>query len=138
MNAPVKGLLELPEDESSESWFEKYVETYLDRLLRLLEFLTVAGLAIVIFAGAIYEMWWVLCGSLASDRQTRMQNALAMLNGNWKIGLLLLIPLFYRTVRAFLQRAEEFAGIKAPREPVATRVGKRKSSSEDASLSKES
>jgi CMP-N-acetylneuraminic acid synthetase len=86
---------------------------------------------------AIYETYCVLFGSPPSDRQMRMQNALTMLNGNWKIGLLLLIPLFYRTVRAFLQRAEEFAGIKAPREPVATRTGKLKPTLQDNSSSKE-
>lgn len=31
-------------------------------------------------------------------------------------GSLLLIPLFYRTVRAFLERVEKFAGMEAPRE----------------------
>jgi hypothetical protein len=41
-----------------------------------------------------------------------------MANENWKIGLLLLVPLFYRTVRAFLERVEEFMGMKAPRTPI--------------------
>ena len=126
MGESTKKPLESAETESSESWFERHVELWLDRVLKILEFLTVAGLAAVVFTSAIYETYWVLWGCLPSDRQTRMQSVLAMLNGNWKIGLLLLIPLFYRTVRAFLQRAEEFAGIKAPREPVATRTGKRK------------
>lgn len=138
MGEPIRGLLELPEAEPSESWFERYVELWIDRCLKVLEFLIVAGLAIVVFTGAIYETCWVLWGSLPSDRQTRMQNALTMLNGNWKIGLLLLIPLFYRTVRAFLLRAEEFAGIKAPREPVATRTGKLRPASQGNSPSKES
>jgi hypothetical protein len=47
-----------------------------------------------------------------------------MLNGNWKIGLLLLIPLFFRTVRTFLERAEKFAGIEAPRAPAAVHPAK--------------
>ena len=112
------------EPQESESLFER-VELCLDRCLTILEFLTVAGLAIVVVTAAVYETCWVFWGCLQSDRQARMQTALDILNKNWKIGLLLLIPLFYRTVRAFLQRAEEFAGIKAPREPVAKRTGKR-------------
>jgi hypothetical protein len=106
----------------SSSWFGD-LELCLDRSLNILEFLTVAGLAIVVITAAVYEACWVFWGCAESARQTRMQTALAVLNKNWKIGLLLLIPLFYRTVRAFLQRAEEFAGIKAPREPVTARRG---------------
>lgn len=136
MGEPIKGILELPEEESSEPWFESNVELLFDRCLKVLEFLTVAGIAIVVIISAIYETSWVLWGCLPPDRQTRMQNALAMLNGNWKIGLLLLIPLFYRTVRAFLQRVEEVAGIKAPRLPSAERI--RKIPSQDNSPSEES
>jgi hypothetical protein len=110
--------------EFYESWFEKYVEPWLDRCLRALEFAIVAALAAVVFLAAIYEIHWIIGGGPPSERQTRIQSVLTTLNQNWKIGLLLLIPLFYRTVRAFLQRAEEFAGIKAPREPVAVRQAK--------------
>jgi|SRR5882724_1978242 len=126
------------EEESREPWFERSVEPWLDRCLKIVEFLTVAGLAGVVFTTAIYETYWVLWGFTPSDRQDRVQTVLGMLNGNWKIGLLLLIPLFYRTVRAFLQRAEEFAGIKAPRQPVASHIRKRKPASEHNSSSKES
>ena len=138
MGEPITGVSNIPEAESSESWFERYVELWFDRCLRTLEFVTVAGLAIAVLTLATYETYWVLWGHLLADRQTRMQNVVGMLNGNWKIGLLLLIPLFYRTVRAFLQRAEEFAGIKAPREPVATHTGKLKPPLKDNSPNKES
>jgi hypothetical protein len=116
---PIRGLLEPPEEEASESWFESTLEPWFDRCLKFLEFLTVAGLAVVVITIAIYETCWVLWGHLPSDRQTRMQDALTVLNGNWKIGLLLLVPLFYRTIRVFLERVEKFAGMEAPRKPVA-------------------
>ena len=119
MSEPSKGILEPPEEESSDSWFESSLEPFFDRCLKALEFLTVAGIAAVVITSAIYEVSWVFWGCLPADRQTRMQNALTMLNGNWKIGLLLLIPLFYRTVRAFLERVERFAGMEAPRTPSA-------------------
>ena len=44
-----------------------------------------------------------------------MAHALRALNENWKVSLLLLIPLFYRTVRTFLERVEKAWGIEAPR-----------------------
>lgn len=138
MDEPSPKLLESSEEESREPWFERSVEPWLDRCLKIVEFLTVAGLAGVVFTIAIYETFWVLWGCTPSARQDRVQTVLTMLNGNWKIGLLLLIPLFYRTVRAFLQRAEEFAGIKAPRQPVTSHIRKRKSALEDNSSSKES
>jgi len=135
MGEPARAPLGMAEEESPQVWFEDYVEVWFDRCLRTLEFLTVAGLAIVVTAGAIYEICWILWGHFPPDRQSRMRDALNMLNGNWKVGLLLLIPLFYRTVRAFLQRAEEFAGIKAPRQPVTTHTGRLKPSSQDNSPS---
>ncbi|HXL23237.1 MAG TPA: hypothetical protein VOA78_12265 [Candidatus Dormibacteraeota bacterium] len=68
------------------------MEPWLDRCLKVVEFATVAGLAGVVFTMAIYETYWVLWGGFSQDRQVRAQAALTMLNGNWKIGLLLLIP----------------------------------------------
>ncbi len=64
-------------------------------------------------------MCWVLKGPEYLSRQSRLQAILTMLSENWKIGLVLLIPLFYRTIRGFLERAEKFAGITAPHAPVA-------------------
>jgi len=128
---------EVLETEPSESWFETSVEPVLDRCLRVLEFLTVSGIAFIVLTAAIYETGWVLWGFSPPDRQTRMQTALTVLNGNWKVGLLLLIPLFYRTVRAFLQRVEEFAGMRTSRAPVATRTGKREQPPKDDSPDEE-
>lgn len=105
--------------QDREPWFKRRIEPFFDGSLRIVEFLTVIGIAIVILLVAFSEGYWILWGALGSDRQSRLQSVLSLLNGNWKIGLLLLIPLFYRTIRAFLERAEEFAGIKAPREALA-------------------
>ena len=35
-----------------------------------------------------------------------------MLNENWKVGLLILIPLFYRTIRMFLERVRKAFGME--------------------------
>jgi hypothetical protein len=70
-----------PPEPEAESWFEAYAEPYFDRCIRTFEFLTVAGLAIAIGAGAIYEVAWVLWGHDPQLRQSRMHSALDMLNG---------------------------------------------------------
>jgi hypothetical protein len=45
------------------------------------------------------------------------------MNENWKTGLLLLIPLFYRTVKKFVERLESVGPMKT-RTPTATEQGK--------------
>ena len=59
----------------------------------------------------VYEIGWVIFAG--ADRQLRLNDALKLLSNNWKAGVLLLVPLFYRTIRAFLERVEEVAGMKA-------------------------
>ena len=104
--------------DSSESWFDK-VEPWFDRVLLCIEVTMVLVLAIAILAGAVYEAIWILCGD-PKGRHLQLEATLKTLNENWKAGLLLLIPLFYRTIRGFLERVEEFAGAKAPRKPKST------------------
>ena len=43
----------------------------------------------------------------------RIEAALKMLNENWKVGLLILVPLFYRTIRMFLERVRKVWGMEA-------------------------
>ena len=100
---------------TSESWFDK-VEPWLDRVLKFLEVVIVLVLAVVILAVTGYEIVWVFRGNQWPS-QVRLEAALKALNENWKVVLLLLVPLFYRTIRGFLERVEEFAGAKAPRIP---------------------
>ena len=40
---------------------------------------------------------------------------LTAVDENWKVVVLLAVPLFYRTVRRFLEQVEEFWGVKRPR-----------------------
>jgi hypothetical protein len=98
--------------DTSESWFDK-LEPWLDRLLECLEVATVVIIALAIAGAIAYESVWIIyCPTL---RQARLTTALETLNANWKAALILLVPLFYRTIRGFLERVEEFAGAKAPR-----------------------
>jgi hypothetical protein len=100
---------------TSESWFDK-VEPWLDRLLKCLEVMVVLVLAFAILVATGFEIIWVFRGDQWPS-QGRLATLLKGLNENWKVVFLLLVPLFYRTVRGFLERVEEFAGAKAPRSP---------------------
>jgi hypothetical protein len=70
------------------------------------------SLAVVLLT--VYGIGWLaFC-----DRQTRETRLLALARGlsdNWKIGLLLILVLFYRTIRTFLEQAEEAWGVKRRR-----------------------
>jgi len=68
-------------------------------------------IALAIASFAFYAGWIVLSPS-HSDSQARLIQTLRALNDNWKAVLLLLVPLFYRTVRTFLEQAEEAFSIK--------------------------
>jgi hypothetical protein len=87
-------------------------EPLIDRILRILEITTllvlVAGMVIVAF----YESFWIFWGDLASSRHARLATVMRELNENWKPTLLILVPLFYRTVRTFLEQVEEAFGMK--------------------------
>lgn len=63
--------------------------------------------------GILYQTVWILWADSAC-RQIRFAQSLKTINDNWKVGLIILIPLFYRGIRAFLERVEEFGGMKAP------------------------
>ena len=57
---------------------------------------------------------WCLAISKSADKQA---HALALIKGiaeNWKAVLVILVPLFYRTIRIFLEQAEEALGVKRP------------------------
>jgi hypothetical protein len=98
------------------------LEPWLDRSLKCGEVAMVLLIALIVIAATCYQTFWIVAGD-ATERQYRLANSLKMLNENWKVGLILLIPLFYRTIRTFLERVEEFGGMKAPRSPKLTSEG---------------
>jgi uncharacterized membrane protein YfcA len=88
----------------------------LDWVLSVVEPLIVLGIGVFI----IYSAYWLIWGPEHSSQQARIAQAMKMMHDNWKAGLILIVPLFYRTIRGFLERVEEFAGAKAPRRPKST------------------
>jgi hypothetical protein len=77
------------------------------------------SVVLVIALALGYATYRLLFGQQpAGEEQTRFFFLIREVNDNWKAAVLLLILLFYRTVRDFLQRAEKAFGIEAPRAPV--------------------
>jgi hypothetical protein len=58
-------------------------------------------LSMVFAAG--FTVLWVACG-IGDGQKSRLVEAVHEINLNWKMGLFLLIPLFYRTIREILER----------------------------------
>lgn len=83
-----------------------------EKLLSTIEVSTVVLLALAIYSSIFFQLGWILCGTDVQPLHARVSEVAKSLNENWKAGLLLLIPLFYRSVRSFLERVEEFAGMK--------------------------
>lgn len=99
-------------DEQTLSWLDKF-ELFLDRCVSYGEALIVVFLVVAIISTIFAEALWILWAD-AECRQERFAQVLKTLNENWKVGLVILIPLFFRAIRAFLERLEEIGGMKAP------------------------
>ena len=77
-------------------------------VLGLVELSTVLG----IFLLTCYITYWIVFGSLISEEHLRMVTLLETLANNWPAALILIVPLFYRPLRKFLEELDEFAGAK--------------------------
>jgi hypothetical protein len=88
-------------------------EHWSDKLLRVGEVSVVISITFTSLLAIGYGLIW-LAWCNQQTRAIRLTGLAKTMNENWKVILILLVPLFYRTVRMFLERAQEFAGIKAP------------------------
>jgi hypothetical protein len=70
------------------------------------------GLILSLFVVACYAGYWIVFGDIASPRHVRMMALIPIVSEYWKAFLVLLIPLFFRTVRTFAEEVQEFAGAK--------------------------
>jgi hypothetical protein len=64
--------------------------------------------ALIIAATVFYAGWSLFHGTADPS----LKDALKTFSDNWRVFLFLLIPLFYRTVRTFLERVKKFAGME--------------------------
>ncbi len=87
--------------------FELDLARLMDRILRWVEFLVVVVVVVAVCSVLGYLAYWIIVGPDQDPRQQRLQIVAKLVNENWKVGLLLLVPLFYRPVRVFLEEIQE-------------------------------
>lgn len=92
---------------------------FTENCLRVFELTTVMAIVVCVILVCGYEIFWICTGGTWKDAHSRFQDVLTRMDAHWKLGIVLLIPLFYRTIRDFLERAEQAFGINAPRLPKA-------------------
>jgi hypothetical protein len=86
-----------------KSWLAQ-LEDGSDTYLTVAELLAVLTLALSVMALSILTLVWIFTGCGLQMKEQRLADVLATLNSNWKAVLILLIPLFYRTIRRFIAR----------------------------------
>ncbi|MGD1090292.1 MAG: hypothetical protein ABR955_16435, partial [Verrucomicrobiota bacterium] len=84
-------------------------DSFLNTLLKWAEVTSVLLVAALIWLTVVLLIAWIVFGAGGYQNQ-RMTTVLTGLNVNWKLGFLLLIPLFYRTIGEVLERIEEGPG----------------------------
>jgi hypothetical protein len=99
-------------------WFDISLEPWLDRSLKCLEFLVVSVIAVTVICALVLAGLWVLLG-IPANQNRRLADVVWRLNQDWKALLILSVPLFYRTIRMFLEQAEQIWIAKKSKSPVA-------------------
>lgn len=98
------------------SGLEKDLLSWADGWLKRLEVLTVIGIVVCAGLALCYEIFWIVTGGSWVDAHARFRDALTQADTHWKLGFALLIPLFYRTIRKFMEEMEEAPlGFKRPK-----------------------
>jgi hypothetical protein len=88
-------------------------ESGTDKALRFGEACIVLSITFLVLLVVGYGLFWLVwCDQ--PTRSVRMVGLTKALNDNWKVTLILLVPLFYRTIRLFLERVEKAFGMEAP------------------------
>jgi hypothetical protein len=107
----------VPEDEKEELTASHNA----DCVFSFVEGCTLVVITLAIYAAVIYTVYWIIYGGRSEDTHARFVIAVAELDERWKVGLLLLLPLFYRPIRKFLLLLEQAWGLKTgPRAPRGT------------------
>jgi hypothetical protein len=87
-------------------------EVFSERILRTTELWAVVMMLIVVSTTMVCVIVWVLFSPAE-----RLLSVLKNVNENWKACLLVLLPLFYPTIRGILQRIKRFPLGMEPQEP---------------------
>jgi hypothetical protein len=97
------------EDNKPNHWYSTFAgwELGFDRCLKISEAVVVITITFVLVLLVGLEVHWVWIAPDPTNRQQRIEGALKMVNENWKVGILIIVPLFYRVVRMFLERVRK-------------------------------
>ena len=77
------------------------------RVFRWLEIFFVVLASVLIVVALVF-----LIRSPGNPADTKVGQIIKLLNDNWKVLLIFLIPLFYRPIQTFLERVDEAFGMK--------------------------
>lgn len=86
------------------------VLSILDWLTRVVERAVVLAIAFAVF----YFFWHIIHGN--QSQVSSAEHALEVCSQNWKGLLILLVPLFYRTIRTFLEKVRRAWGMEVEAE----------------------
>jgi hypothetical protein len=114
------GLLMSDAEGKSSHWYTAFSawETVFDRCLKISEACVVLTITALLILLVIRQVHWVSIACDGAISQQRIEASLKMVNDNWKVGILILIPLFYRTTRMFLERVRKVWWLEAEPEAV--------------------
>jgi hypothetical protein len=85
------------------AWLEERSDTF----LTVAELSVVLALAVSLTILAILTLIWIVKTGSLQTQQDRLTTILKTLSDNWKAVLILLVPLFYRTIRKFIARIKK-------------------------------
>lgn len=80
----------------------------LDWVVGVMERLLVIGITYVV----LYIGWHFFKGDIEQSQKDVVKEGVKTLSESWRALLLILVVLFYRTVRTFLEKARKLAGIE--------------------------
>jgi len=108
--------------QKSAGWLE-WLEDRSDTFMTVAELVLVLALALFLSILAILTLFWILWTKHLYIEQERLTVVLKTLSDNWKAVLILLVPLFYRTIRKFIARIKKGPlGVEADAEEQASKL----------------
>jgi len=87
------------------SFSKATIPDFLDYVLSILEM-------VIVLAIALLTGYAVFCFVFGTHEEARFIVLMQVISENWKASLVLLIPLFYRPVRTFLEELEQVGSIR--------------------------
>lgn len=88
-----------------------------DRFISFIECFTYCFMVFVLVTFFIYLIFWAFFGCGGRETFYRVISTCIFLEKHWKFGFIIVIILFYRSVRRFVMRATRLGSIEAHEDP---------------------